>query len=281
MDAPLFPQACLFVPGDSERKIVKAFQSRAGTVILDLEDGVAPDQKKHARTIVADALQDRELQTRGQRILLRCNAVQTAEFQDDLCLLQAMPSHGVLLAKCESADEVQYVAEQLPKGEIVALIESALGVHQFETIAAAHPRLRQAAFGSVDFALDLGVDWTPEGIERTYSMGKIAVTSRALRLQAPIDAVFPRLDSQVAFEKEARMGRALGFESKMVIHPTQIKWLANLYRLPLEEAAWCQRVVEAYESSLITSGAGALQLDGTLIDLPVYQRAKRRLAHSE
>lgn len=273
----LLPQACLFVPGDSERKLAKATASAAGTLIIDLEDSIPSthkEHKAHARSLVAEYLQSRA-ETR-QQIVIRCNAVESPEFLDDLHLLKAVQYDSIMLPKCESSEHILCAAEALPGARFIALIETALGVHQFAAIATAHPRVTQAAFGSVDFALDLGVDWTAEGTERRYAMSRIALESRALRLAPPIDAVFPNIDDQAAFERDALTGMQLGYGSKMVIHPRQVDWLAALTSLHPEEEAYNRKIVAAYEAA-IQVGTGAVNVDGVMVDLPVYERARRRL----
>ncbi len=268
----MVPQAALFAPGDSARKVEKALQSEAGTVILDLEDGVAAANKALARETVAAALRQSATE---KRILLRLNAPETPFFADDLEWARGVPADGIVLPKCERPDDVEAVARAVPEREIVPLIETALGVLNFEAIAGCNSRVRQAAFGSVDFALDLGVEWTAEGLERQYAMGVLALVSRALRLEPPIDAVFPLLDDSAAFERDARVGRSLGFGSKMVIHPRQVEWLRGVHTPSPAHVAWCRRAVAAYESA---GCRGSLQVEGRLVDLPVYKQARQILA---
>ncbi len=270
----MVPSAFLFVPGDQASRIAKALQSDAGSVILDLEDAVRPENKAEARRIVADALAN---PPEGKRIIIRCNAVETPEFTSDLALLRTLPPlsfHAIMPAKCESAEAVKTLAEACPSGELLPLLESALGAHRLEAIASASPRIRQVAFGSVDFALDLGVPWTPEGDERRYAMGHLVLLSRALGLRAPVDAVYPKVDDEAAFIADAALGRRMGFGGKMVIHPRQIGWLREVYLPEAAEIAWSRRVVEAFEAA---GGKGAIRLEGHLIDRPVYQQARQIL----
>lgn len=266
----MIPSALLFVPGDNAHRVAKALQSEAGSVILDLEDAVRHEHKADARRIIAEAL---VTPPAGKRIIIRCNAAETPEFASDLALLSSLPGYAVMLSKCESAEAVRAVENGVGREcEIVPLLETALGVHQLEAIAAASPRVRQVAFGSVDFALDLGVPWTPEGDERRYAMGQIVLLSRALRLRAPIDAVYPNVEDEAAFRADASLGRRMGFGGKMVIHPRQVGWLQSVYLPSAGELAWSRRVIEAFEAA---ESKGAIRLDGHLIDAPVYLQARQ------
>lgn len=131
----------------------------------------------------------------------------------------------------------------------------------------------RVAFGAVDFALDLDVDWTREGDERHFAMGQLVLLSRALDLAPPLGAVFSITGDREAFLADARAERRMGFAGKMVIHPRQIEWLAEIDQRTPEERAWNLKVVEAFE----TAGAGAIHVEGRLVDLPVYLNARRRL----
>jgi len=263
----------LFVPGDQPQKIKKAFSSACEVVILDLEDSVADDQKPNARQIISDSLTTAEkLKTRPE-IWVRCNGVNSDPFNDDATLLRKIRPDGVMIAKCESAEQIHKVAAAVSKAALIPLLESARGVVSLKEIASASDRIKRVAFGSVDFALDLGVEWSEQGEERKYAMGQIVLESRAAGLPAPLDAVFPRWDDEAAFTKDALSALQMGFFGKMLIHPNQIEWLKKAYAPDSEKVQWAHRVVEAFDES---EGA-AVSIDGKLIDLPVAELARKIL----
>ena len=131
------------------------------------------------------------------------------------------------------------------------------------------------AFGSVDFALDLGVDWSEDGVERSYAMSKLVLASRALGLEPPIDAVFPVIDNKESFISDTKKGKQVGFYGKLVIHPKQIEWVNEVYTPSESQIEWCTKVINVYEN---LKNEGAIDLDGKLIDRPVYLLAKRLVA---
>jgi len=267
-------EAWLFVPGDSGRKIEKAFGTAAQAIILDLEDGVAPAAKRQARETVLTTLSQLSQETRAaKKIVLRCNAVSSLFFPEDLKLAGHLKVDTLMVPKCEGARDIEAVLQVLPEVTIVPLIESARGVVRLEEIVRAATCIRRVAFGAVDFALDLDVDWTREGDERRFAMGQLVLLSRALDLDAPLGAVFPVTDDREAFLSDVRMEKRFGFSGKMTIHPRQIEWLVEANQLTPEELAWSRQVVEAFEAA----GTGAIQVDGRLVDLPVYRNARRRL----
>lgn len=269
----------LFTPGDSRSKLEKAAASGADAIIVDLEDGVAAESKAYARQQAFAFLEELRRGAGGpgpvKPVYIRCNPAGSPHFAEDLRLVREGGADGAMIAKCESADELRAANESAPRAELIPLIESARGVRHVEAIAAAvSGRVRQVAFGAVDFALDIGADWSVGGEERLYAMGQIVLLSRVAGLEPPIDAVFPLLDDERAFAKDAELGKRMGFYGKMIVHPRHIEWVRAVYRIPQEELAWCREAVRLYENA---QSGGSVRLDGRLIDLPVYLRAKRKL----
>ncbi len=282
MKASFDSLAWLFVPGDQGGRVAKALASAADGVIFDLEDGVASGAKEAARETLREvagtvAAEEPSGVFRPMLRLLRVNGVGSALFAGDLALAVELGCHGVMLPKCESRADVERAREHLPESvALVPLIESAAGVVHLAEIAGADGNIPRVAFGSVDFALDLGVDWTPEGDERRLALERLALESRAFGWLPPLGAVYPDVRDEAAFKREAEREKRLGFFGKMVIHPAQIGWLRDVYRVAPEQLAWSRRVVEAYEAA----GTGAVLLEGKLIDQPVYLRARRVVAFS-
>lgn len=268
------PRTYLFVPADRPERLAKALAGAADVVIVDLEDGVAETAKTKAREAVAEFFASGVWQpSPGRRIVLRTNAVDSGPFSEDFALALRLPIGGIMLPKCDGPS-----AAAVPdawKGEVIPLIESARGVHLIAAILAADSRIRRVAFGAVDFALDLGVPWTPGGAERDYAMGRLVTVSRALGFRPPIDAVYPDVHDREGFIRDARRGRGVGFGAKMIIHPRQLAWLQEILRPADEDIEWARRVLQASQSEGVR---GAFQLDGKLIDRPVVQWAERIIA---
>ncbi|MEF3310737.1 CoA ester lyase [Paenibacillus sp. GYB004] len=265
----------LFTPGDSRIKLEKAAGSDTDVVIIDLEDGVSAADKTFARQQTYAFLEEKRREaSRNKPFVIRCNPANSPHFAEDMRLVRECGVVGVMIPKCEGAEELRAANEAAPLAELIPLIESARGVQQMEEIGTASDRIGKVAFGAVDFALDIGAGWSESGEERLYAMGRIVLLSRVAGLEPPIDAVFPLLDAKESFIKDAKLGKQVGFYGKMIIHPRHIEWVRDAYQIPKEELEWCRNAVRLYES--MPSG-GSVKLDGKLIDMPVYVNAKRRL----
>lgn len=267
----------LFAPGNSEKKIVKALSSHTDAVIIDLEDAVMSGEKEKARQLVYTVLNSPEREESQSKVFVRINSIKTPWFFEDIKMIKGINKlDGIMIPKSEDRTVVTLAAELLNRDvEMIPLIESATGVLKIEEILRSHKSVRKVAFGSVDFALDIGVDWSEEGIERAYAMSQIVLASRAHGAESPIDAVFPVMDNKESFIADTKKGKQIGFYGKMVIHPKQIDWVKEVYTPNPNQIEWSKRVIEVFEQDHHT---GAIDLDGKLIDLPVYLLAKRLVA---
>jgi len=61
----------------------------------------------------------------------------------------------------------------------------------------------------------------------------------------------------------------------LVIHPKQIEWVKEVYTPDNNQIEWSKKVINVYEKS---DNSGAIDLDGKLIDRPIYLLAKRLIA---
>jgi citrate lyase subunit beta / citryl-CoA lyase len=256
----------LFVPGDRPDRFTKARDSGADEVICDLEDGVAPDRKPAARDAVAGWLGD---QTTAW---VRINPASTQWHRDDVAALAGRPGLlGVLVPKAESGDAlVQLGAELGPTVAVIALIETAVGVHRALDIAHCEA-VDRLAFGSLDFALDIDADGSEDSL--LLARSTLVLASRVAGKPAPIDGVTTTLDDPALLRRDAAYAAGLGFGGKMCVHPSQLGPVAEAFRPSEEDIAWAGRVIDATTGS----GFGASAVDGAMVDQPVVERARRIL----
>lgn len=254
-------QSWLFVPGDRPERFAKAAASGAHIVILDLEDAVSPESKAAARGHIAEWLMS------GNQAVVRVNAAATEWFADDVSTLAGAPGLlAIMLPKAESADAVSDAG--LRAGvPVVALVESAVGILRAPEIASAAVRL---AFGSLDFALDIGADHDSSDA-LLLARSTLVLASRAAALPAPIDGVTTALDDPAATSRDAASARRLGFDGKLCIHPQQVALVRAALQPSADQISWAQEIIAAYGDG----AAGAVRSPrGELIDAPVLRRAR-------
>ena len=292
-------RSLMFVPGHRERMIDKALGSEADVLFLDIEDGVPPTEKDTARQLIAQAL-DRCADVRsseqeaGRRPLrfVRINAIGHQRMLADIEAVLRPGLDGLCLPKVESADEIALVDGLLAEREeraglaggsvvYIAAIESAKGLVNAPSIAAASPRLAALMFGAEDFGKDLGLPAlrVGEASELLYARSALVVACASANVGS-IDGVWPDIHDPEGLRREALQARRLGFTGKSLIHPGQIDIVNDCFLPDEGELAYARRVVEAFEAAQ-RRGDGAIALGGQLVDLPIVDRARRTLAAAD
>ncbi len=288
-------RSLLFVPGDSLRKLSKATQLEADSIIMDLEDGVAFNRKETARQTVVEALGTLSFGRRER--LIRLNPLPTPlsgelaglPANDLQETIQPRPD-GYVIPKVESAEQVRLVSDYLSAAEdehgwpassirLLVMIETARGVLNVGQIAQASPRLEALVFGAEDLASDIGAKRTKAGWEVFYARSAVVTAAAAYRLQA-IDMVFVDLNDPVGLEEECRFAWQLGFAGKTAIHPGQLEVINRLFAPSPEEIEQAQRLTQAFEAHQ-AAGAGVFELDGKMVDLPMMRAATQVLAKAK
>ena len=264
IDTPAVARSYLFVPGNRPERFPKAFASGADAVIVDLEDAVAPGQKEAARLALAAWCAGGKAYP--AQLVVRINDDASAWFDADLALLRALGPVTVMLPKAESGRQLEGVAASLAPGTgVIALIESAKGLLGVDAIAG-NAAVSRLAFGTLDYALDLGLSDDPRGL--LYPASRIALASRAAGLNSPIAGVTPAIGDEAALRSDFDLARSCGFGAKMCIHPNQVATVHALLAPSQEQLDWARRVLAAAQS-----GSGAVQVDGKMVDRPVLLRA--------
>ncbi len=265
--APAVARTMLFVPGDRPDRFAKAAASGADLVVCDLEDAVAPQQKEAARSAVSDWL------GAGGRAAVRVNSVDTEWYAADCDALSGLSGlEAVLVPKAEDPEELARLATRLGGIPLVALVETALGLHRAVELASS-PGVVRLAFGAIDFALDAGTADDDEAL--LYARSGLVVASRVGGLGQPVDGVTVALDDPEAAARDAVKARRLGFGGKLCIHPQQVGPVNAAFSPTAAEIEHARRLVGA-------AGAGAAtRVDGQMVDVPVLERAQRILAQAE
>jgi citrate lyase subunit beta/citryl-CoA lyase len=291
MDPEPSRRSCLSVPGSSGKMVAKAPGLGADELVLDLEDAVAPDAKADARDLVVAALADGRVP--AERVAVRVNAPGTPWCHADLIALAgaAVPPASVVVPKVEGPGDLAFVDRLLDGVEraagaarplrVQALIETALGLTRVVDIAAASPRLAALILGYADLGASLGR--SPAGAQDLDgwrpAQHAVLAAARAAGLQA-IDGPYLGTAPDAAFLAAARRARDAGFDGKWAIHPSQVPALNDCFTPTADELERARAVVAALHAAERDAGAGAVALDGQMLDEAVRVAALRTLARA-
>jgi citrate lyase beta subunit len=272
------------MPGDDRRKIEKATTLGVDSVCMDMEDGVAIQQKAEARAVIAQAM--RELDFGRSERCIRINSVGSGFEKYDLAAAVATDPDAVVVPKVENASQVRAISDYIEMYErsarktlggirMLVGVETAKGILNLKEIAEADRRLEAIIFGAEDYAASIGATRTKDAVEVLYARSALVTACAANDLQA-IDMVYINFRDLEGLRAEAEQGARLGFSGKQIIHPNQVAPVQEAFTPSDEAIVYAQRVVDAFSASQ-KEGRGAFALDGKMIDMPLLKNAQKVL----
>jgi citrate lyase subunit beta / citryl-CoA lyase len=273
-------RSVLYMPAANERALEKAKTIAADALIFDLEDAVAPDQKDLAReracaAVLAGGYGERE-------VVIRVNGFHTPWHDQDMEAAVAAGPAAVLVPKVDTPYQVRTVASALVAHRapmhtrVWAMLETPSAILDAPAIAAASDMLTVLVMGTNDLVKELRATRTPDRVGLVHALSACVVAARAAD-KAIIDGVFNDVTDADGFAAECRQGRALGFDGKTLIHPSQVEPCNETFRPDSDEIRLARRTIEAFEAAR-ADGRGVVTLDGRMIENLHVDEARRVLA---
>ncbi|SPL99432.1 Citrate lyase beta chain [[Actinomadura] parvosata subsp. kistnae] len=280
-------RSLLFVPGTRTGWLAKAEAAGADAAILDLEDAVPPDGKAAARAAVAEAVANT---TGDLALLVRVNPLDGWAGAEDLRAVAHPHLTAVVLPKVHGPDDVRLAdrllswcerEHGLPDGHIalVPLLESAAALREAYEIARAAPRV--AYLGAVtgkggDVERAVGYRWSPSGTETLALRARVLLDARAAGVPCPVAGLWTDIADLDGLRAFAEQNRSLGYEGMIVIHPSHVPVINEVFSPTPEELARYERLLAAMEQAQ-ASGAGAIVFEGDMVDEAMAARARAAL----
>ncbi|PTE12800.1 HpcH/HpaI aldolase/citrate lyase family protein [Pseudogemmobacter blasticus] len=274
-------RSVLYIPGSKERALEKACTLPCDAIIFDLEDAVAPDEKAHARDLLARALRDFDYG--GRLRIVRINGFDTEWGRADAAAMSTAIAGGaridaVLVPKVNRAADLDTVAALLPGADLWAMMETAAGMLNAAEIAA-HPRLKGMVMGTNDLARELNSRFRADRLPMQAGLGLCLLAAKA-HGKLIIDGVYNAFKDEEGLWAECHQGRDMGFDGKTLIHPAQLA-VANAAFAPSEaEIDLARRQIAAYQAA-VAEGRGVAVLDGRIVENLHVATARATLARAE
>ena len=273
----------LSTPGSSEKMIQKAAESKADHVFLDLEDAVAPSQKRDARKKIVEGL--KSLNWGKKTRCVRINDLTTEyAFEDIIEVVEGAGEHldTIMMTKVMTPADVLFADKLLHQLEkklklkrrigLEALIEEVEGMQNVDVIARCTPRLECLVFGMGDFSASMGV--TNKNVGETdgypgdiwhYARFRLVMACRAAGID-PVDGPFADFRNPDAYREECKRSMILGCVGKWAIHPSQIEVALDVYSPKAGDVARARKLEKAYAEAE-AKGLGAINVDGVMVDV--------------
>lgn len=273
-------RSLLFIPGNHPGMLQNGGVFGADSVILDLEDAVAPTEKDAARRLVGMALLNADYGNSEK--VVRINPLDCDGAVDIAAIVPCAPD-AILLPKVQNAAELREAAALIAAAEvhgqtpvkIIALIETPRGLANALEIAEADARVVALAFGAEDYTAGLGAIRSQEGGEILTARALLINAAAAAGIDA-IDTPFTDASDDAGLAVDAALARRIGFKGKLAINPRQVDVIHAAFNPSEKEIAWAERVIFAIEQAN-AQGSGVIAVDGKMIDAPIVNRANRTL----
>jgi len=271
----------LYVPANNPVFMGKCAKYPADIITFDIEDAVPPQEKANARKMAAEHLLSAK--ANGAQVYVRVNGWHTEYTNDDLEAVVLPGLDGVTLPKTRHADDVKRLDWKLseleqrrgiPEGtvKISILLETAEGVMRALECCTASKRIVSVFFGAVDYCCDMRITRTNLAEEQRVARTMVAMAARAAGITA-LDAPFADFSNMEDFRRNTLDGRQMGYEGRMIIHPSQIAVAHELYSPTEAEVAHARKVKQFFEEEGLAKGLASVSMDGAMVDTPVYQSA--------
>lgn len=273
-------RSVLYLPASNARALEKARSLACDTVILDLEDAVAPDAKAEARegamaAVRAGGFGDRE-------VVIRANGLDTPWGADDLAAAAKVRPDAVLIPKVSHPEDLAVIRTTLG-GElpIWAMIETCAAMFRLDALGAESVNVGVKAWviGSNDLAKEMRCQLTVDREPLITALSLSLMAARAHRLTI-IDGVFNDIGDEGGLARQCAQAAAFGFDGKSLIHPSQIAAANAAFTPDASAVAWARTVVSAFEQPE-SAGKGVLKVDGRMVERLHYAEAQRLIGVAE
>lgn len=276
-------RSLLFVPANRADRMQKALASEADGVVFDLESAITRATATQARANVTQALESHKPDQPA--VFVRVSAVDTPDFGPDVEACRRPSLTALMLPQVTDPEEVAVADAALEGTEIriMPLVETASAVRQAYELATASDRV--AYMGGAtgrhgDLGRSVGFQWTPEGTETLYLRQKVLIDVRSAGVPNPLSGLWGTVDDLDGLTQFARQTRQFGYEGMMIIHPTHIPIVNQVFSPTPEEIDGWRRLIAAIEEAE-AQGIGAFRHEGRLIDHAHLLTAQQNLSRAE
>jgi len=274
----------LYIPGNNPAMLQHGGIYGADSLLLDLEDAVALNQKDSARILVRNML--KEIDFYDAEVCVRVNHLDTPFGLADLEEIVPLQPDAIRYPKTETVEELDRLLKTIEEIEdkhglphdkmtIHAMIETALGVQNVFDIAKYSKRIDAITIGGQDLTADMHIKNSKDGKGIDLARKMIVMAAKANNIDA-IDTVFVDVNDEEGLRAETEYANQIGFSGKAVINPRQIDIIHDVYIPSKEEMRKAYRIIKEFKKNK-KAGIGVFAIDGKMVDAPVVTRAEHIL----
>jgi citrate lyase subunit beta/citryl-CoA lyase len=283
-------RSLLFVPGNRSDWLAKALHSGADGIIIDLEDALPPGGAVDTRVAVRRFIEG--VPPDGPVLLARVRPP-GASMDSDIRAVLCARLDGIMLPKVSDAGQVRRADAVMAGCEtqlgleqgsrlLTPLLETANALRTCFELATASGRAAYMGAGvsrGGDIARALGYQWTPEGLETLAFRSHALIELRAAGVPNLVSGVWGELTNLEGLRHFAAQTRRIGYDGMMVIHPSHVPIVNDVFTPSDEQVAEWEAVIEALDDGH-RRGRGATTVNGEMVDLAHVTTAREGLARA-
>lgn len=280
-------RSVLYMPGSNARAIDKARTLPVDSVILDLEDAVAPDAKAQARDQVVAAVKAGGFGSR--EVMIRINGLDTPWSADDLTAAAAAGPDAIVVPKVSTVEQIEMLGQRLLdmkadlKTRLWAMIETPAAIFNIMALAAtardSETRLAGFIMGTNDLAKETRARQVPGRAPMVPWLATCVLAVRAHGIEI-LDGVYNDLGNTEGFIAECTQARDMGFDGKTLIHPNQIAPCNTVFSPGDDDVAQAKKMIAAFDLPE-NKDKGVVQIDGRMVERMHAEMARRTVAIAE
>jgi Citrate lyase beta subunit len=275
----------LFLNAQRASLIKDAYVYKPDSIIFDLEDAVAENQKDSARISLYNAL--RTIDYRGIERVVRINGWDTPHAREDIRAAVAAGADTLRVPKTEVPDDILVVEKEIEKAEkefgvpvgktlMMAAIETPLGVINAYNIAKCSERLMGISIGAGDYMRTMHTSRSASGIEMLGARAQLVIAARAVGIMC-FDTVYTDLSDMEGFANEVKLIKQMGFDGKSIISPKQIPIVHQIFAPTQQEIARAEKYIRTLGANS-RDGIGVFKVEGQMVDVAMLEGAERTIA---
>ncbi len=244
----------------------------ADCIILNLEDGVSKEDKPFALVLCAIFLSRNK--RCDKKLVVRVNALNEGGYEEITYLNQFMPD-AIRVPKIQNAIEVKSVYELLNKDTGLHLSIETSGAWKNLSSLKIDKKVTTFYLGILDLFADMKLPQSLINVDNPtvlYILSHFLVTCKSIGIK-PVSFVYQEFKNLNMFEKWISLEKAIGYDAKGCISPTQVKLVNEKFADETREIERAKNIIKLFELNKELGITGFEDEEFGFIDEPVYKGA--------
>jgi len=265
-------KSALMLSAHKLKHLVKIDTCSSDCIMLNLEDGVAPEEKPTALRLCAYFLS--KIHQSPKKIVVRVNAIDEGGL-DEIRFLNDYKPDAIRIPKVQSLEDVKEVLKVLD--ESIELHLSIETIQAFSNLKSLQykSRVKAVYLGILDLLADMGLNQeilTPENPTIHYILAEFLIGSKLIGAH-PVSFVYQDYKNMHEFHKWLNLEKMMGFNAKGCVSPSQAEEVLRYFEIQDKEIQRAEYIINLFEKMKEQGVTGFSDERYGFIDEPIYKGA--------